>query len=241
MFLLRLIKMVKRATNKCPRFFLLSFNQMSYKDIQWGYGQINIPYVGKTYYTIKLRVNLTTYSWFSDEATIMFNKTTIKNNFVTVEFVSEDYNKYVALKELINKAQQDHLEAYLQVWKIHGYKVSMNVLTKGLAEELIVNDVETQPESVVVEEPTVVEEPVMSIEPNMFITCTEADVDEVFSMMNSLGFTTEGFGFPGWSSMCTGVRIYSDKTYQCFHNHHGDLKEISLEDFRSKFLEWMNS
>ena len=77
--------------------------------------------------------------------------------------------------------------------------------------------------------------------PNTFITCTEADVPEVFSMLNILGFTTKGFGSPGWSSMCTGVRIYYDKTYQCFYNPHGDQKEISLEDFRSKFLEWINS
>lgn len=241
MFLLRLIKMVKRATNKCPRFFLLSFNQMSYKDIQWGYGQINIPYVGKTYYTIKLRVNITTFSWFTEETVAMFNRTTTKNGFVTVEFVSDDRNKSVALKELINKAQQDHLEAYLQVWKIHGYKVPMNVLTKGLAESLTANNVEAQSESPAVEEPTIVEESVIPIKPDMFITCTEADVPEVFSMLNSFGYTTEGFGYPGWSSMCTGVRIYSDKTYQCFHNGHGNLEEISLEDFRSKFLEWINN
>ena len=76
---------------------------------------------------------------------------------------------------------------------------------------------------------------------NTFISCTGADVPEVFSMLNSLGFTTKGFACPGWSSMCTGVRIYHDKTYQCFHNKYDDLKEISLENFRSKFLEWMNS
>jgi len=77
--------------------------------------------------------------------------------------------------------------------------------------------------------------------PNTFISCTEADVPEVFSMLNSLGYTTKGLSHPEWTEMCTGVRIYSDKTYQCFHNHHGDLKEISLEDFRSKFLECINS
>jgi hypothetical protein len=149
------------------------------------------------------------------------------------------------LKELINKAQQDHLEAYLAVWKIRGHKVPMNQLPRGLAESLIVNGVESSPESVVVEEPTVVEKPisqeVLPIEPNMFITCTETDVPEVFSMLNSLGHTTEGFASPGWTEMCTGVRIYYDKTYQCFHNRRGELKEISLEDFRSKFLEWINS
>ena len=77
--------------------------------------------------------------------------------------------------------------------------------------------------------------------PNTFITCTVADVPEVFSMLNSLGYTTKGLSYPGWSSMCTGVRTYHDKTYQCFYNSHGDQKEISLEDFRSKFLEWINS
>jgi hypothetical protein len=150
----------------------------------------------------------------------MFNGTITRNGFVTVEFVSEDCNKYIALKELINKAQQDHLEAYLAVWKSHGYKVPMNQLPRGLAESLIANNVEPQPESVVVEEPTVVEKPisqeVLPIEPNMFITCTEADVPEVFSMLNSLGYTTEGFASPEWTVMCTGVRIYYDKTYQCF-------------------------
>ena len=76
---------------------------------------------------------------------------------------------------------------------------------------------------------------------NTFIPCTEADVNEVFSMLNSLWYTTKGLSHPEWTPMCTGVRIYSDKTYQCFYNHHDDLKEISLEDFRSKFLEWINS
>ena len=77
--------------------------------------------------------------------------------------------------------------------------------------------------------------------PNTFITCTEDDVPEVFSMLNSLGYTTKGLSHPEWTPMCTGVRIYHDKTYQCFHNKYDNLKEISLEDFRSKFLEWMNS
>jgi hypothetical protein len=67
----------------------------------------------------------------------------------------------------------------------------------------------------------------------VFIPCTKEQAEEVYTLLERAGLSTEGLSCPKlWVGYCNGVKCYDDATFQSYHNDE-NLPTLTLDELRA--------
>lgn len=206
-------------------------------EIKWGYGMFRLPVVNEVYYTIKLRMNQSTWLFIKPFTESLSSFQAIeKGDYVTIVSVTNSRELHTTIRKAIAVGQRTQIREQLKMWEESpsGYKTPLKYVFPEEVSELAAQTEVEITAGPVSEADVAVSDNENSLK-NKFIVCNEHNYKLVWDKLIELGLTTDGFSCPDWRDMCTGIATYHDNTFQCYHNRFGEREEISIEDFLANY------